>query len=233
MVTQPRLRHVWTPFLIFSFSSLHLSAFLGGSLGQLDQELKQLAKKLGLKRRRTVRDFLLDRRPPQTEYITHEGASRGYFCTAFVGNVSFQGAVMKSAEEAKQSAAFAALWALQHPETAETRVKVLRKPEMEGYFRVPLVASASTSRRRVLGMNGTNMKYIRQESGARVTLVGKGSQCRSRKSGKELDVPLSIYISGSGANFTRAGVLVHDLLTSMSGQKRIQLHLGSPYKSLG
>ena len=175
----------------------------------------------------------MERRPPQTEYITHGGGSEGYLCTAFVGNVSFQGAVLKSAEEAKQSAAFAALWALQHPETAETRVKVARKSKMEGYFRVPLVGSASTARRMLLGKDGANMKYIQRESGAWVTLVGKGSQCRSQMTGKELEAPLSIYISGSGANFTRAGVLVHDLLTSMCGGKRVRLHLGSPYKPLG
>jgi len=68
-------------------------------------------------------------------------------------------------------------------------------------------------RAKVVGPQGSFVKYIQQETGTRVQIKGIGSGFIDQETGRESDEPLYIHITGPDeAQVARAKVLTEDLL---------------------
>ncbi|CAE7214390.1 unnamed protein product [Symbiodinium necroappetens] len=163
-------------------------------------QLEAAAAMLGRPPRKvTLREFLLDSSfvPPLVEYSLAETDGVHHARVAVAGT-AYAGAPASSREEAKLSAALVALRSLR----AESRNEE-KKGHQESIFRVPHGQNLRATTKRVAGgKHQSNLKWIQQNSGAEVSLLG----------GPGTGKPLSVKVSGEASSCKIAASMVRDLL---------------------
>ncbi|CAE7464423.1 unnamed protein product [Symbiodinium sp. CCMP2592] len=196
-------------------------------------QLEAAASKLGRPPRKvTLKEFLLDPSfvPPLVEYTVEETDGLHHARVA-IGGTFHAGAPSSSREEAELSAALVALRSLR----ANNRDEVKRGHQdykdvgddgneakegvcfMEAIFRVPRGHNLRVTTKRVAGgKHASNLKWIQQNSGAEVSLLGgqgTGKPLSVKVSGDaRLHLDMHLACSDEATSCKIASAMVHDLL---------------------
>eukprot|EP00439_Symbiodinium_sp_Y106_P013068 s4539_g1.t3 len=184
-----------------SSGSTEITTFLADQAKAMQRahgQLEAAASKLGRPPRKvTLKEFLLDPSfvPPLVEYTVEETDGLHHARVA-IGGTSHAGAPSSSREEAELSAALVALRSIR----ANSDEK---RGHQDAIFRVPRGHNLRVTTKRVAGgKHASNLKWIQQNSGAEVSLLG----------GQGTGKPLSVKVSGDATSCKIASAMVHDLL---------------------
>jgi hypothetical protein len=183
-----------------------------------DAKLQALAAEKNIARKETLRDFLMGEVPKIVTYEVYP-VDGGFVSDVQVGDhLHFKGAhTAANEDEAKRSAAVAALWELQWEPVTKPSAKSLRgnQKQLRGHFEF---AAPHTQVKKVMN---EDMLRLLKKTHAKIKLLGWDE--------KDNDQDLFLYISGREDRFMKVVYKVNAMLNNMPKRLRPKaaLHMDS------